>query len=137
MLTLKKGAEGSTLKVTDENAKIAVKNKTNKAVKVETPEGTISIGKGKELKKDTTKTTPLPLRNRLRYLLLQQHLLQAAVAVAPAAPQALRPPYDAKGRLIAKFGTPKIDGTVDSIWNNVVPVTVKDTNGKNRYYSRF
>jgi enterochelin esterase-like enzyme len=129
-VTLKKGAEGSALKVTDENANIAVKNKTNKTIKVETSKGIISIGKGEELKKDTTETTPAPTAKPT-----QTPVPTTAPSTGggsdssggfPSSPS----PFDAKGRLIANFGTPKIDGTVDNIWNNAVPVTVKDSNGK-------
>lgn len=138
-VTLKAGAEGSTLKSSDKNAEVAVKNETNKEIKLVTMEGTISIGKGEETKKPgtTVKPTATPTPTTA-----PSGGNSGNNSGTPSDPSTGRIPvnsegFDAKGRMVAYFGSPSIDGTVDKVWEEAVPVTLKDTAGKTDTTAEF
>lgn len=136
-LTLKAGAEGSTLKASEQAATVAVKNDTAQDVTLVTKNGTIKIGKGEELRREepTGKPTTVPTST-------PAPSNSGGNSNLPVDPTPTRVPvdkngFDTKGRMVAYFGTPSVDGTIDKAWDSAVPVTLKDTTGKTDTTAEF
>jgi enterochelin esterase-like enzyme/uncharacterized protein YqkB len=147
-VTLAEGAENSSLKISEADVKVEVKNDTKKSIKIITTEGPIQVGKGEELKKDadagnTPTQTPTIKPTETPTVTPTVKPTETPSSggnsggnnTGNTAPAPTRVPvdkngFDTKGRMVAYFGTPKIDGEPDKVWESAEPVTVKDTAGK-------
>ncbi len=135
-VTLKAGAENSTLKASDKKADVAVKNETSKDIDLVTEEGSVTIGKGGANKpepsaKPTAQPTAVPS------LSPSNGGNSSSSNNGPERVPVDQNGFDAKGRMVAYFGTPVIDGTADKVWDNAVPVTLKDAAGKTDTTAEF
>lgn len=129
-ITLKAGAEGSTLKASEQDTGVAVKNDTAQAVTLVTKNGAIKIGKGEELKKEdsTVKPTMVPTAVPTSTPSNGGGNSNPPMDPTPTGVPVDKNGFDNKGRMVANFGTPSIDGIIDSVWEKAVQVSAVESN---------